>query len=398
MDQAQAFRTDLLPRKCDVLRHIWHIGNGKVTRDAINKTTKDLIEIWESADCPPKSRSNVTQQINVLLKEYKEPKELRESRASNKVVARKRAKNESSEAEEDEGEVKKTGSLKGTRKTHKQKAMNITSFREFARMNWMENEGHELFDILGVEKLEEKDKLSKRVKKIPDRYDWEFYEDQKSKREKKINMRMNDDYIQEKKEEQETLMRKKRRVELAYRNEAMSSGRSTICQEQEDNDSTEEEDLCNDPFSLVSVSIHQDISEETCNKSVKTRNESSLNIEKSKTSTISRATQTEITEDLFPQLDTKIPSKSKNKEAVLISPTILETIVECETVNRCSLDSAIRCIQTVANRVFKQQWKLPLSMDEEYLRDTKLLKKLEAMMEATDKQMNQDVIELIDGL
>ena len=82
-------------------------------------------------------------------------------------------------------------------KTRKQKGKNITSAPEFARMKWMENEGVELFDILGEEKLREK--VSKSVKYLPDRYDKSFYGDQKSTRKDKIVNRINEYYVEEKK-------------------------------------------------------------------------------------------------------------------------------------------------------------------------------------------------------
>ena len=82
MEQGQPICLDSLPRKCDVLRHIWFHGDGKATREAINKTTSDLIQIWEKADCPPKSRESVIKQIDNLLKDYREPNKLRESRGS----------------------------------------------------------------------------------------------------------------------------------------------------------------------------------------------------------------------------------------------------------------------------------------------------------------------------
>ena len=85
MKEGQAFRRDMLPRKCDVIRHIWHLGAGKATRDAINRTSNDLIMIWESADCPPKSRKSVVKQNESLMNEYKEPNVVREGRDRRKT-------------------------------------------------------------------------------------------------------------------------------------------------------------------------------------------------------------------------------------------------------------------------------------------------------------------------
>ena len=50
------------------------------------------------------------------------------------------------------------------------------------------------------------------------------------------------------------------------------------------------------------------------------------------------------------------------------SKEVLECVVECET-------TAIGVTQIVANRLFGQNWLLPLAMDKEHLRDIQLLKK-----------------------
>ena len=50
------------------------------------------------------------------------------------------------------------------------------------------------------------------------------------------------------------------------------------------------------------------------------------------------------------------------------SKEVLECVVECET-------TAIGVTQIVANRLFGQNWLLPLEMDKEHLRDVQLLEK-----------------------
>ena len=140
-------------------------------------------------------------------------------------------------------------------------------------MKWVENEGVELFDILGEEKLREK--VRKRVKYLPGRYDKSFYGDQKSARKAKIVNRINEDYVEQKKEEEAVRSRKRRRVELAYGISTSSSGETSSVQIQEGY-STEEEGLCDDP--ITEAPIDMNISGEICYKSVETRNETLLNI------------------------------------------------------------------------------------------------------------------------
>ena len=52
--------------------------------------------------------------------------------------------------------------------------------------------------------------------------------------------------------------------------------------------------------------------------------------------------------------------------------------MKAETVCGCSIDSAIRVIHLCGNRLLGQQWLLPLSMDEEYIKDAKKLRLLES--------------------
>ena len=90
MEKGQPFRNDMLPRKCDVIRHVWFHGNGKATGDAVSVTSNDLIEIWDRADCPPKSRKHVVKQLNELItKEYRRPNQLEEKRNFQRTLTRK---------------------------------------------------------------------------------------------------------------------------------------------------------------------------------------------------------------------------------------------------------------------------------------------------------------------
>ena len=47
----------------------------------------------------------------------------------------------------------------------------------------------------------------------------------------------------------------------------------------------------------------------------------------------------------FPQVPTRIRPRHTSSKAKLLNPTIIETAVECETVARCSMDTAIKVIQ-----------------------------------------------------
>ena len=81
----------------------------------------------------------------------------------------------------------------------------------------------------------------------------------------------------------------------------------------------------------------------------------------------------------YPEIPVKVRSKRNTKKTRrLTNPKIVEAIVEAETVCRCSMDSAIRVIHLCGNRLLGQQWLLPLSMDEEYIKDTKKLTLLES--------------------
>ena len=57
-------------------------------------------------------------------------------------------------------------------RTQKRKTENIVQNPDIARMNWIDNEGLELFDILGKNKLK--------------KFDEKFYKDQKTIRSRKI--------------------------------------------------------------------------------------------------------------------------------------------------------------------------------------------------------------------
>lgn len=72
------------------------------------------------------------------------------------------------------------------------------------------------------------------------------------------------------------------------------------------------------------------------------------------------------------------PPKKVGKDGVLVDPKILECIVECETTARCSLSTAITVTQIVANRIFNQNWQLPLALDKDHLRDIARLKRLKS--------------------
>ena len=69
----------------------------------------------------------------------------------------------------------------------------------------------------------------------------------------------------------------------------------------------------------------------------------------------------------FPQFSPRMSSERLRGQKRLFRPNIMVAIVECEAVARCSMDTAIKVVQIVANRIFGQNWLLPLSMDEEYI-------------------------------
>ena len=78
----------------------------------------------------------------------------------------------------------------------------------------------------------------------------------------------------------------------------------------------------------------------------------------------------------FPLISTRKSAKRIGKEGILNDPKISECIVECETTARCSLSTAITVTQIVSNRIFNQNWQLPLALDKQHLKDIQLLKKM----------------------
>ena len=71
-EKASPMREDLLPRKCDVIWHYKHLlCKGLLSNSSLFKTSALICEIWSKADCPPKSLSNVRNNIESLLKELR---------------------------------------------------------------------------------------------------------------------------------------------------------------------------------------------------------------------------------------------------------------------------------------------------------------------------------------
>jgi hypothetical protein len=229
------------------------------------------------------------------------------------------------------------------------------------KIQWFETKGVELFDVLS----------NSRTNLMT--FDAEFYHDQKCTRKKKIAKHMSSEYVDKKINKEKTASRQKRRCELARGFDS-----SLQAQDVEMEIMSEDEFADVDLEEFMAVSVTPSTSEPEIADRRTTRSSSILT---PSLSLISQSTQTDlldIREISFPQLSTRIPSSVKEKKGHFIQPCIIEAAVVAETVGHCSMQSAIKVIEIVANRIFKQSWSLPRSLDEEYLKDMKMLKKFEA--------------------
>ena len=375
----QLFRPDLLPRKCDVVRHVQHLRDRDHLdkQQAYRKTAKDIYDIWSKADCPPISEKHIIQRIQVLIeKEYRKPKELgvsrrgkhkrsksapspRPTRRSSRINPNE-IPNSSDQPIIDESPSDDAASplvkKKSNVRTRAQLEENPGEFPETARRNWMDLEGQELFDVLSTQKLNEtkQDSGDNVMKSKQLTFDKEFYEDQKHSRKRKLEGKVNDKFLEEEKKKAECFERKQKRIESAY---------GFVRDESSNHCAMEDFPIDNDDPDFNIMSVNQSV---VSNKEVlyhcSTRNHPKNDDE----SKISRGCQTTPVE--FHQIRTR--------DGKRINPIILETAVECESVARCSMDTTIKVIQIVANRIFGQTWVLPLSMNEKYLKDVKTLRRL----------------------
>ena len=109
----------------------------------------------------------------------------------------------------------------------------------------------------------------------------------------------------------------------------MGNVATETCETKDDSeDEFADVDLC-DYLGEASISSTPEIADRSV-----TRSSSAQSLKSPVYSLRSVATQTEaisLEEANFPKISTRIPSKVKGKEGVLIHPKILECIVECET-------------------------------------------------------------------
>lgn len=212
MDVAHLLRRDMLPRKCDVIKHVKYLRESGVPKtDAYIQTAKTVSEIWESADCPPIAQRHIKQRIeNLVENEFRKPRELKENRkgkhkrttAIPEVHPVRRSariqsdgvdmvQNDQHLREDSNESAEKQETTKLVVKTRHQIAENISSTPEMARLSWLDTDGLELFDVLSTATMKKKDA------KV---FDEEFYKDQKKERIKKIEKRTNEQFMKEQEE------------------------------------------------------------------------------------------------------------------------------------------------------------------------------------------------------
>jgi hypothetical protein len=203
--------------------------------------------------------------------------------------------------------------------------------------------------------------------------------------------KLNPEFKEELKQQQSLEENRERRRRLACGETSTASG---AIENDDESSDTEPQD---DDFEEADLTEFMDTSDTCATPEVSdrpnTRCSSRLSSHGPILSTISVATQTEVLDldnAIFPQVSTRKPSKKVGKDGVLIDPRILECIVECETTARCSLSTAISVTQIVANRIFHQNWQLPLSLDKEHLKDIQLQKKLKKKTQSSLDPTNEE--------
>ena len=411
MEKPQLFRSDMLPRKCDVIRHVSFLRthNGLTKQHAYRQTAQKIYEIWNKADCLPVCEKIIIGKIkNLLEKELRKPCEVRKSRkgkhkrsksvpasqptrrsirtsaetiVSDDQCQSKRGEQDDSfenkelpSEKDDSFENKELPSEKLSNvRTRAQVGENAATVPDLARINWMETDGLELFDVLSTEKLTEKKNKNAdaedKNKKKKRTFDKDFYEDQKGLRQRKVEKVINEEFQEEEKEFVASLERKKRRFELAH-----GSSETTSCSFDDYEMAVDAEPTDLD-FNIQSPRL-SDVSATEALYQCSTRRKP-LENDIAKTS---RSCQTDPVE--FP----KIPVR----QGKFINAVILETAVECETVARCSMDTTVKVLQIIANKIFGQNWSLPLSMNDKYVRDMKTLRQLKKGMGIPESSSNQD--------
>ena len=364
-----------LPTKNDVLdAYNKMIGDGFSKDDTLQLLASIIIDTWTKADCPCFDKKIVKNKLLALLKEFKESKrEPRESHRKKKPrtneptrkSAKKRDQDESSQVDSDK-EEKEQGEVEtdaepvpgpSSAVTARPQSRTRASSRASSVNQWQEKASRQLFDILSQAKINSGDYT----------FDEDFYNDQKGERTLWIEKQQNPEYKAQLEIEQKRERNVARRRELA-----MGETRSTVEEFESSDDDFADVDLC-DYMEESTICTTPEVSDRPS-----TRSSSALSSQSHLFSTVSVATQTSalhLEDAKFPKVSTRKASKVKGKEGVLIDPKILECIVECETTARCSLAIAIEVTQIVANRIFGQNWLLPLSMDKDHLRDVQLLKR-----------------------
>ena len=369
--------THRLPTKSDILDFYDALRDSGLSKDdAIMALVTELVKTWTKADCPPLNRSAVKEKIKKLIDDRRRAKsKTRESHQAKKAktgIPSRRSSRHKADAEEltDNESTTKSPCLSpdpSEVQKHLPRPSSRTRSTAMSGEEWKRGSDIELFDILSQAKVDSGDH----------EFDEDFYMDQRTERRLWIEEKINPEFQDQWRQKQQSEENRERRRRLASGESAFKS--TDIEQEDLTDDDVQEEDFEDanlSDFMETSTCTTPEVSDRP-----NTRNSSRISSHAPLLSSVTASTQTEVLdldEVIFPQVSTRVPSKYWGKQGILIDPKILECIVECETTARCSLSTAITVTQIVANRIFGQNWQLPLALDKEHLKDVKSLKKLES--------------------
>ena len=374
-----------LPTELDILEFISELTSvGFSMNDAVHQLSVELINTWNRADCPTLTLRHVRDKMRGLVTSAKEGKRHpRESHKAKKpktgVPTRKSTRHAGPDEESTDRqdtpinvEEEQSGSSltygSSPDRLPRPSSRTRASLKSEAADQYKQQLSGKLFDILSPQKAESEQFT----------FDKDFYDDQMGPRNLWIAKKVSSDFKKQSQLQQKTEYNKERRRQLAT-GEGTSSAAATSMQMEDvlddisDNDQDlGEADLC-DFMDTSTIRSTPELLDRPC-----TRSTSALSAHEPIRSFLTTSTQTDslsLDEAIFPKISTRKAAVVKGKVSTLIDPQILEAIVECETTARCSITTAISVTQIIANRIFGQNWELPLSLDKAHLRDIQILKK-----------------------
>lgn len=388
--------TQRLPTQADILGFYDDLKTYGVAKDdAINGLSAEVVKTWAKADCPPLRIRLVKDKIKALLISSQEarrkPRETHQAKKAKTGVPTRRSlrqqpENVGKETEDNTCHQQTDSNMAispGPSQPQEQPVRPSSRTRSSVstERQWME--GFDvLFDILSQQKVDSGEH----------EFDEDFYIDQKGPRKLWIAKKLNPEFQHHSEQQQKTESNRERRRRLAS-GEATFAPNPTL-----PDDVSSEEEPQDHEFDEVDLSEFMEASMTCSTPEVldrpNTRNSSRLSSSRPLLPSHNAATQTEAVEldkVNFPAISIRKAARRAGKEAVLIDPKILECIVEVETTARCSLSTAITVTQIVANRIFDQNWQLPLALDKEHLSDVQLMKKMKAKTNQYSNPTDEDV-------